>query len=118
LQRLPGVSEDADGWLRVQQLASTLFEEELLSIDADVLVNRLFHEEDVRLFDPSDMLFRCGCSRERTAAMVRSLGREDVTALLQEQGGEVLVDCEFCHQQYRFDDDDVAALFADQGGAA
>ncbi|MEM9601979.1 MAG: Hsp33 family molecular chaperone HslO [Pseudomonadota bacterium] len=114
LQRLPGASEDTDGWQRVQQLASTLFEEELLSIDADVLVNRLFHEEDVRLFDPSDMLFRCGCSRERTAAMVRSLGHEDVTALLQEQGGEVLVDCEFCHQQYRFDGDDVAALFADQ----
>lgn len=111
LQRLPGDAEDDDGWHRVQQLASTLFEEELLSVDADILVSRLFHEEDVRLFDPSALAFRCGCSRERTAAMVKSLGREDVENLLQEQGGEVTVDCEFCHQRYGFDAKDVGALF-------
>ena len=112
LQRLPGDSDDVDGWHRVQQLASTLFEEELLSIDSDILVSRLFHEEDVRLFDPTELLFRCGCSPERTAAMVKSLGEDDVRALLAEQGGEVLVDCEFCHQQYRFDEDDITGIFS------
>ena len=114
LQRLPGEAEDSDGWHRVQQLASTVFEEELLSVDADVLVSRLFHEEDVRLFEATELQFRCGCSRERTAAMVHSLGAEDVQALLKEQGGEVLVDCEFCHQQYRFDEVAVAELFSGQ----
>lgn len=111
LQRLPGESEDEDGWTRVQQLASTLFEEELLSVDADVLVSRLFHDEAVRLFDPAELSFRCGCSRERTASMVRSLGQDDVLSLLDEQGGEVMVDCEFCHLQYRFDRADVDELF-------
>lgn len=112
LQRLPGESVDIDGWQRVQQLASTLFEEELLSIDIQVLLSRLFQEEDVRLFDPSELCFRCGCSRDRTAAMVRALGEEDVKSLLQEQGGVVTVDCEFCQQQYRFEEEDVARLFA------
>jgi molecular chaperone Hsp33 len=63
LQRLPGTSPDADGWDRTVALADTVEQHELLSLPVRDLLRRLFHEEDVRLFEPDPVAFRCGCSR-------------------------------------------------------
>lgn len=111
LQRLPGTAEDADGWNRTIMLADTVQDRELLTLPVQNLLRRLFHEEDLRLFEPDPVAFRCGCSRGRIAETLRALGREEIDAIVQEQG-DVAVTCEFCNRDYRFDAVDATALFS------
>ncbi|MGV3726934.1 Hsp33 family molecular chaperone HslO [Hydrogenophaga sp.] len=106
-----GVNEDYN---RIAILASSLKREELLTLDADTILRRLFWEEDVRRFEPltgeHGPRFACTCSRERVGGMLRSLGRDEVESILAEQG-QVEVGCEFCGAQYRFDPVDAAQVF-------
>ena len=106
-----GVNEDYN---RIAILASSLKREELLSLDADTILHRLFWEEDVRRFEPltgeNGPRFACTCSRERVSNMLRGLGRDEVESILGEQG-QVEVGCEFCGAQYRFDPVDAAQVF-------
>ena len=112
LQRLPEkVSEDADAWNRALNLGNTLSTEELLHLPAREILHRLFHEEDLRLFEPHPVSFRCTCSRERVADMLRLLGLDEVHSILVEQG-KIEVDCEFCNRNYYFDAVDAEQLFA------
>jgi len=111
LQKLPGVQEsDRDAWDRAVHLGGTLTAQELLSLPGGEIIRRLYHEEDVRVFDPVPVVFRCSCSQERVSAMLRMLGRDEVQAALDEQG-KIDVQCEFCNQHYGFDEIDVAQLF-------
>lgn len=112
LQRLPGEQGDVDAWERVSMLAETVTAEELLTLDVRQLLHRLFHEETLRLYDPEPVAFRCGCSRERVAGMLRSLGQTAVEGIVEELGA-VEVNCEFCNRQYRFDAVDVAGLYTE-----
>jgi molecular chaperone Hsp33 len=116
LQRLPGAGEDDDTWTRVTLLADTLRDPELLRLDSEGLLYRLFHEERVRLFDGEAVAFRCGCSRERVDNLLRSLGRAEVDGILAEQGA-IEVTCEFCNRLYRIDAVDAAALWHGQAPA-
>ena len=123
LQKLPdegghGAVQDDDAWTRVMHLTATLGAAELLATEPDQLLYRLYHEESVRLFDPRPLAFGCSCSRERVAAMLRSLGREEVETTLAEQGGRIEVHCEFCAQRYEFDRIDAEQLLRGAGGAS
>ncbi|SDI36865.1 Hsp33 family molecular chaperone HslO [Pseudomonas panipatensis] len=116
--RLKDTEAREASWQHVTTLADTLTAEELLGLDNQTLLHRLYHEEDLRLFEPQPLVFRCSCSRERSANALVSLGHEDAERLLGELGGEITVDCQFCNQRYRFDGSDIAQLFAGGGSAA
>lgn len=112
LQKLPDSKEpDADAWTRVTKLADTLKRDELLNLPVHSVIHRLYHEEEVRLFDAQDVSFHCSCSREKVSAMLKLLGREEVESILQEQG-RVETHCEFCNQRYEFDPVDAAQIFS------
>jgi len=123
LQKLPGagsaMAADAmeadaaaveDAWRRVQLIAETLTPEELRTLTDAQILHRLFNEDDVRLFEPSPVYFRCRCSRERVAGMLQGLGEAETRSVLAERG-EVEVRCDFCNRAYVFDPVDVAELF-------
>ncbi|HMM45704.1 MAG TPA: Hsp33 family molecular chaperone HslO [Candidatus Macondimonas sp.] len=112
LQRMPGESADPDAWNRCNHLFDTLGAAELQQWPAETLLRRLFAEENVRLFEPAPVSFRCRCSREGVAAMLRQLGSEELHDILREQG-RIAVTCEFCGRDYRFDAVDVGQLLAD-----
>ncbi|MGB6308214.1 MAG: Hsp33 family molecular chaperone HslO [Steroidobacteraceae bacterium] len=108
----PGVDAAAieDAWRRVQLIGETLTPEELRTLaDAEIL-RRLFNEDDVRLFEPAPVYFRCRCSRERVGGMLQGLGESETRSVLAERG-EVEVHCDFCNRAYVFDAVDVAQLF-------
>lgn len=111
LQELPGKTPDTDAWPRATQLADTLTAEEILQLPVTNVLHRLFHEEDVRLFDAEPISFRCSCSRERIDAVLLSMGTEQSHQILSEQG-KISVDCEFCNAHYEYDAVDIDALFA------
>lgn len=100
-------------WEHLNVLADTLTPEELLALDNTVLLHRLFHEEDLRLFDTRPVSFHCSCSSERSGQALVSLGRHDAFQLLEEQGGSVEVDCQFCNNRYRFGPAELETLFSD-----
>ena len=106
-----GVNED---YKRIAILASTLKREELLSLDAETILRRLFWEEKVQLFEPAAPSFACSCSRERVSNMLRSLGTEEIEGIIAERG-KVGVGCEFCGAQYEFDPVDAAQIFTSPG---
>lgn len=114
---VPDGEPRAASWQHLVALANTLSAEELLGLDNATVLHRLFHEEQVRLFETQELQFSCSCSRERSQRALLSLGRQDVLALLQEQNGHVEIDCQFCNQRYRFEAEDIHQLFApDLGG--
>ena len=101
---------DVDGWNRIQQLSSTIKDDELLNLGAEEIVHRLYHEEDIRMFDAETVSFRCSCSRERVANMLLSLGAEEVKSMIEELN-KIEVACEFCNHNYSFDAVDTEQLF-------
>jgi molecular chaperone Hsp33 len=122
LQRLPSgasasaeeiehsASEGDEDWNRVLHLAATLTDVELATLAGPELLRRLFHEEDVRLFEPGPVFFQCKCSRERVDGILRSLGAAEVEGILAERGS-VEVRCEFCNRLWQYDAVDAARLF-------
>ena len=116
LQRMPAEggkhAGDADGWNRVGHLFATLGDEELVSTDPVLLLQRLFHEETPQVFPTRELAFGCSCSRGRVASMLLSLGRDEVDAALAANADEVEVHCEFCASRHVFDRIDVEQLFA------
>lgn len=112
LQKLPErESADDDAWPRAEHLAATVKADELLCLEPQQLLHRLFHEEDLRVFEPRPVYFRCSCSRDRVVGMLRMLGRDEVRSVIAERG-EVEVHCEFCNRRYAFDAVDSEQIFA------
>ncbi|HYW91716.1 MAG TPA: Hsp33 family molecular chaperone HslO [Gammaproteobacteria bacterium] len=111
VQRLPGESADADAWNRVVTLAGTVRGEELRMLAPRRLLRRLFHEEELRLFEPRPVSFRCGCSRERIERVIVGMGQQEAESILADEGS-IRVACEFCNKRYEFDRVDVEQLFS------
>ena len=117
LQKLPDAGgktaalSDGDVWNRTVTLASTLNQQELLSTDIMTLLQRLYWEETVRVFDPRHPTFHCGCSREKVGNMLKMLGREEIDSALADLG-KLDINCDFCGQEYLFDPVDCMQLFA------
>ena len=106
-----GVNED---YKRIAMLAATLKREELLTLDAETILRRLFWEEKVLQFEPATPTFACSCSRVRVSNMLRSLGTVEIESIIAERG-KVNVGCEFCGAQYDFDPIDAAQIFTSPG---
>ncbi len=118
IQRLPHTAHQSDDYDRIAILASSLKREELLTLDVDTLLRRLFWEENLTRFEPltgaAGPRFACSCSRERVSRMIHSLGAAEVQGILAEREN-IEVGCDFCGLQYRFDAVDAAQLFVQPG---
>lgn len=102
---------DDEDWHRIEHLADTLTESEILTLNATEMLHRLFHEETVRVFEPKPLEFECTCSRERSANAIFTLGLDEALDVIREQG-VIEIDCQFCHQHYAFNEGDVQAIFS------
>lgn len=112
LQVLPGQAAENGEFDHLLQLTSTIKAEELFELPAEQVLHRLYHQEQVRLFDPIDVSFSCTCSRERSASAIRTLPKEEVDQIVAERGA-VEMGCEYCNSHYRFDAIDIEALYND-----
>lgn len=101
-----------DFWEHVITLARTLKAEELLNLSNQEILHRLFHEEDVRLFEAEPVSFRCGCTIERMERALRLFGYQEALDILK-TNKVVTVSCEFCRRHYEFDKVDVERVFVD-----
>lgn len=112
LQLMPG--EDTEQreqfWEYAVQLGQTVSEEELLTLDNETLLFRLYNEAELRVFDAKSTRFKCRCTPEKMKHVITILGEQEANELLTEHG-KIDINCDFCNQKYNFDSIDVAMIF-------
>lgn len=111
LQVLPSKSDENNEFEHLSTLTATIKAEELFTLPAEQVLHRLYHQEQVRLFDPVDVTFKCTCSKERSAAAIRTVAQAEVEQILAEEG-KIEMGCEYCNALYVFDAIDVSAIYA------
>jgi len=122
LQKLPEQLEherlyqDQEAWNRINHLANTVTNIELQNLAPELLLTRLFFEEDVRLFESKLTKFKCICSKTKVSNMLQMLGVNEVNSILAEREN-IEVNCDFCNKLYLFDVVDAATLFAGEAVA-
>jgi molecular chaperone Hsp33 len=110
LQKLPDADlRDADGWRRITHLATTVHPAEL-TLPPENLLNRLFHEEIIRLFSPRTVTWHCPRDEEKIRNLLLTMGRDEVTEILAERG-EIAITDEICGHEYRFGPEILDELF-------
>lgn len=108
-QLITNEDDNRDKWETVIALADTIKTDELLELEHNTVLYRLFNEHPLRLFEPKALHFACSCSRERSASALLSIGKEEVEELLVERGS-IDIDCQFCNQHYHFAADEIRQL--------
>lgn len=109
LQVLPAQDAQADDFNHLAALTETIKAEELLTLPANDVLWRLYHEEEVTLYDPQNVEFKCTCSRERCADALRTLPDEEVNSIIAEEG-EIDMNCDYCGNHYVFNAMDIAEI--------
>ena len=114
LQCLPSETSEIqdEGWNHATILADTVTKEELLNLSSQTLLHRLYHEEDLRIYEDKEIHFECSCSTEKIENTIRSIGEDEANSIIEEQG-QITIDCDFCNTQYKLDSIDVKRLFVD-----
>ncbi|MBY8183782.1 Hsp33 family molecular chaperone HslO [Vibrio fluvialis] len=111
LQIMPDGTGTPEDFEHLEQLTNTVKDEELFTLEANELLYRLYNQEKVKVFEPQPVQFQCGCSRERSAAAIVTLSRDEVYEILAEEGF-VALHCDYCGTTYSFDSAQVAELLA------
>ncbi len=111
LENLPEAEDDT--WQRALALTNTISHKELLSLDIATLLTRLYHEEELRIFEQEAIEFKCQCSQQKIEQMVISLGLEEAEDIIAKQGN-IHIDCEFCNSHYELDQTDLTRLFSNK----
>ncbi|HEY3588892.1 MAG TPA: Hsp33 family molecular chaperone HslO [Buttiauxella sp.] len=109
LQVLPAQDAQADDFNHLAALTETIKAEELLTLPANDVLWRLYHEEEVTLYDPQAVEFKCTCSRERCADALKTLPDEEVNSIIVEEG-EIDMNCDYCGNHYVFNAMDIAEI--------
>lgn len=111
IQKMPTTDEqDEDGWERIYTLTDTVKDDELLTLEANELLHRLFHEETIELYESHQVEYHCPRDRQKVENMLLSLGEAEARAIIEEEG-EIVVHNEMCNFHERFNSDDLDTLF-------
>lgn len=117
LQILPTSSKISDvserpEFTHLSTLTQTISDEELLGLSATEVLHRLYHQEDIQVYEPQDVEFRCTCSKERSAAALLNVDKQELLEIIAEDGA-VKLNCQYCHAEYSFDAIDVESIHSD-----
>ncbi|HDY7441785.1 TPA: Hsp33 family molecular chaperone HslO [Vibrio vulnificus] len=110
IQVMPDGTGSENDFEHLEQLTNTVKNEELFTLPANELLYRLYNQEQVRLFEPQNVEFRCGCSRERSGAAIVTVDKNEIYDILASDGS-VSLHCDYCGTTYSFDESDVNKLY-------
>ena len=112
LQQVPGETMDEDDWNRLRFLIQTLASRDFDGEAGLELIGKLFAEDDVRVYEPRPVAFRCRCSAAKTEDVLKMIGEAEARQVLAEQD-RIEVICEYCGRRRHFDAVDIERLFSD-----
>ena len=112
IQLLPGAGEDIiskieAGVARVGSVSHVLSE----GMDGEGLLRAVLADFDLEILEKHPVEYRCYCSRERVTRALVSMGREELTSLIEEQGQAELT-CQFCDQIYHYSREELEEILA------
>ena len=112
VQLLPGAGEETAERLEASLRAAGPVTE-LLKADPDpeALLRAALPGLALEVLEKRPIAYRCDCSRERMERALISLGREELRAMIDEQGSAELT-CRFCDNVQRFSREELEALLA------
>ncbi|ELV8633765.1 Hsp33 family molecular chaperone HslO [Vibrio vulnificus] len=110
IQVVPDGTGSENDFEHLEQLTNTVKNEELFTLPANELLYRLYNQEQVRLFEPQNVEFHCGCSRERSGAAIVTVDKNEIYDILASDGS-VSLHCDYCGTTYSFDESDVNKLY-------
>lgn len=110
LQKLPDTNDTAHQWDHIRALASTITDQELLTWDNETLLNKLFHEETIVLYDPHTVKFHCPCDTKKMLEAIRLLGEKEAMEILS-TNKFIEVTCDYCNSHFEFGGTEVKSLF-------
>ncbi|MGR2867941.1 Hsp33 family molecular chaperone HslO [Vibrio vulnificus] len=110
IQVMPDGTGSENDFEHLEQLTNTVKNEELFTLPANELLYRLYNQEQVRLFEPQNVEFRCGCSRERSGAAIVTVDKNEIYDILASDGS-VSLHCDYCGTTYSFDESDANKLY-------
>ena len=113
IQLLPGASEEIiekieAGVHRVGAVSSA-FES---GMDAEEIIRAVLSDFEVEVLEKRPVEYRCYCSRDRVTRALVSMGKEELSDLIEEQG-EAELTCQFCDAVYHYSKEELEALLAD-----
>ena len=109
LQVMPAQDAQLNDFEHLATLTETIKAEELFILPATDVLWRLYHEEEVTVYDPQDVEFKCTCSRQRCADALKTLPDEEVDSILADEG-EIDMHCDYCGNHYLFNAMDIAEI--------
>lgn len=113
IQVMPGADDDIISKLETAiagfPAISTLVEE---GNNPEQILQRLFKEEEINFLETVPVVFKCKCSKGRMENAIKGLGKEEVTAMIEEDKGAAAT-CHFCNEVYRLSEDDLTGLLAE-----
>ena len=112
IQLLPGAGEDIITKIEagVQRVGSVSHALEG-GLDGAGLLRAVLSDFDLEILETHPVEYRCYCSRDRVTRALISMGREELSSLIQEQGQAELT-CQFCDQIYRYSKEDLEEILA------
>ncbi|MBG9997166.1 Hsp33 family molecular chaperone HslO [Pseudoalteromonas sp. NZS127_1] len=111
LQVLPvDKQKSIEDFAHLEALSNTIKDEELLYLDANTVLTRLYHEDNPRVFEPQAIKFKCGCSRDKTITALVNIGQEELLKDVAEKGS-VNINCHYCLKEYVFNEQDIKSIF-------
>lgn len=117
LQVMPDGTGTPEDFEHLEQLTDTIKDEELFGLDANTLLYRLYNQDKVQVFEPKEVEFFCGCSRERSGNAIVTVAQEEIFEIIAEEG-QVALHCDYCGTTYAFDEAEVKALYAEANSDA
>lgn len=109
LQALPDKTDLKDDFAHLATLTDTIQADELLNLPPTEILHRLYHEEDVRLYDPLAVTFFCGCSKTKSMNALYSVPVEELRDIMQRDGDIRLV-CDYCRTEYIYTEETLAEI--------
>ena len=96
--------QESENWNRVNFHIDTVEELELMGphISKIQLLNRLFHEENPRVFEAQSIKFGCTCSADKVRNTMSMYSSKDIETMTTADG-KVTADCQFCGAHYIMD---------------
>ena len=94
------------------QLTETIKTQEIMTLDAKNLLYRLYHQENVRLFEPQKVNCQCSCSQEKCLAAISQIAPSELSSIISEQG-KVSMTCDYCLTTYDFFEQQLAVFMQD-----
>ena len=110
LQLLPGAPEETiaalEAGIQRAGAVTTMLEQGMTPED---ILGAVCGDLGILFLETTEVGYKCYCSRERVEAALISLGRKELTEIMQE-GKTFPVECQFCDETYSFTPSDIEEL--------